>query len=341
MRQSKVITALAAEKGLIIVGPEALTLRRIRCGKGFAFRTATGGSVRKETDVARLRSLAMPPAYIDVRYATDPAAHLQAVGTDAAGRLQYRYHPKWTEVREALKARRLGRIARSLPAIRRAISKALASETEDARFAAAAVVHLVKLTAIRAGSESYARDHGTRGAATLLKSNVRIAGRMIALSFKAKGGKAVAKEVRDARLQRALERLMKLPGRRLFQFRDSDGNIRQVRAGDVNGFLRDIVGRRISLKDFRMLVASAGALEALSNLAPATSERGRRSQLKVAMTTVAEELANTPAICRKSYVHSAIVEAFETGALARLRRSPRSSQRKAEMLARLVGRRAA
>ena len=341
MRQSKVIAALAAEKGLILVGPEALTVRRIRCGKGFAFRTATGSPVRKDADVARFRSLAMPPAYVDVRYATDPAAHLQGVGTDAAGRLQYRYHPKWTEVREALKARRLGRIARSLPAIKRAISKALASDVEDAAFATAAIVHLVSLTAIRAGSESYAREHGTRGAATLHKSNIKIDGRMIVLSFKAKGGKAVSKEVRDARLQRALERLMTIPGRRLFQFRDSDGTVRQVRAGDVNAFLRDVVGRRISLKDFRMLVASAGAHEALSNLAPAASERGRRSQLKVAMTTVAEELANTPAIVRKSYVHSAIVEAFEAGTLARLRKAPRSSHRKAEMLARLVGKRAA
>ena len=341
MRQSKVIAALAAEKGLIIVGPEALTVRRVRCGKGFAFRTATGSAVRKNADVVRFRALAMPPAYIDVRYATDPAAHLQAVGTDAAGRLQYRYHPKWIEVREALKARRLGRIARSLPALKRAIAKALASDADDAAFAAAAVVHLVRLTAIRAGGESYARDNGTRGATTLHKSNVRINGRLIVLSFKAKGGRAVSKEVRDARLQRALERLMKLPGRRLFQFRDGDGNIRQVRAQEVNAFLRDVVGRRISLKDFRMLVASSGALAALSNLAPATSERARRSQLKTAMTTVAEELANTPAIVRKSYVHSAIVEAFETGALSRLRKSPRTSQRKAEMLARLVGKRAA
>jgi DNA topoisomerase I len=340
MRRSKLITALSAEQGLVIVGPEALTVRRVRSGKGFAFRTSTGAAVRDASDVARMRSLAVPPAYVDVRYATDPKAHLQAVGTDAAGRLQYRYHPKWTEVREALKARRLGGIARSLPAIKRAVGKALAGESEDAAHAIAAVVHLVHLTAIRAGSESYARDNGTRGATTLLKSNIKLDGTNVVLAFKAKGGKAVSKEVRDARLARALVRLLALPGRRLFQYRDAEGGVRQVRAQEVNAFLCTVAGRRISLKDFRTLVASSGALEALANLAPATSERGRRSQLKVAMTAVSEELANTPAIARKSYVHSAIVEAFEDGRLARLRKAPRSGQRKADMLAKLVARHA-
>ena len=341
MRRSKLIATLCTEHGLVIVGPEALTLRRVHCGTGFGFRTATGAVLRDAKQVARLRSLAMPPAYVDVRYATDPGAHLQAVGTDAAGRLQYRYHPKWTEVREALKARRLGRLARALPTIRRAVAKALASEEEDSAHAIAAIVHLVSLTAIRAGSESYARDNGTRGASTLLKSNVRLDGNTVALSFKAKGGKPVTKEVRDARLVRALERLLALPGRRLFQYRDEAGAIRQVRAQEVNDFLRNVVGRRISLKDFRTLVGSAGALEALSNLAPATSQRARRSQLKTAMTAVAETLANTPTIARKSYVHNAIVEAFEEGKLARLRKGPRSRQRKADMLAKLVARHAA
>ena len=341
MRRSKLIATLTAEQGLVVVGPEALTLRRVRCGKGFGFRTETGAVLSDARHVVRLRSLAMPPAYIDVRYAPDPAAHLQAVGTDAAGRLQYRYHPNWTDVREALKAQRLGRLARALPTIRRAVSKALSSENNDAAHAIAAIVHLVNLTAIRAGGESYARDNGTRGASTLHKSNVRIDGNTVVLSFKAKGGKSVTKEVRDARLARALTRLLTLPGRRLFRYRDASGAVRQVRAQEVNAFLHDVVGRRISLKDFRMLTAASGALAALSNLAPATSERARRSQLKTAMTSVAEELANTPAIARKSYVHDAIVEAFEDGKLARLRKGPRSSQRKADMLAKLVARHAA
>lgn len=332
---SNIVERLAQEQGLAMISPEQLTIRRQRCGKGFAFRTADGRCLRAPEEVARLRSLAVPPAYVDVRYAADPTAHLQAVGTDAAGRLQYRYHPNWTGVREALKARRLARIARALPAIRRKVNKALASEAEDAGFAIAAIVHLVSLTAIRAGSEAYARERGTRGAATLLKSNVKLEQGTVTLTFKAKGGKPVSKEVRDKRLARTVSRLMALPGRRLFQYRGSDGALRPVRAQEVNDFLRATAGRRVSLKDFRTLVASAGALEALAAARPASSERARRSQIRSVVTAVAEELSNTPAICRKSYVHDAVVEAFEGGKLSRVKPS-RSMAKNVELLARIV-----
>lgn len=337
MPRSQLVEHLAREQGLSIVSPEALTIRRQRCGKGFAFRTADGKCVRAPDDVARLRSLAVPPAYVEVRYAADPSAHLQAVGTDAAGRLQYRYHPNWTGVREALKARRLARIARALPTIRRKVKKALASDAEDASFAIAAVVHLVSLTAIRAGSEAYARERGMRGAATLLKSNVKLDRRTVTLTFKAKDGKPVSKEVRDKRLARTVTRLMALPGRRLFQYRDADGALRPVRAQEVNDFLRATAGRRISLKDFRTLVDSAGALEALAAAEPASRERARRSQIRRAVTAVAEELANTPTICRKSYVHDSVVEAFEGGKLSR-RKPSRSRAKNVELPARIVSR---
>jgi DNA topoisomerase I len=336
--QRKFVEAVAREKGLTIVGPEALTVRRQRCGSGFCFRLDSGALLRDPAEAARLRALAVPPAYTDVRYAADPSAHLQAVGTDAAGRLQYRYHPKWTEVREALKARRLAGLARSLPDIERAVTKALQADTVDAAFVAASVVHLVNLTAIRAGGEAYAREHGTRGATTLLKSNVAVGDGVVTLHFKAKGGKPVAKEVRDARLYAAIEALMALPGRRLFQYCDAEGKLHAVRAGDVNAYLCGIAGQRISLKDFRTLVASAAVLDALAATEPAPSRRARRSQVKSVVTAVAEELANTPTVCRKSYVHDAVVNAFERGALVRLRKPARSTTKKAEVLARIVAR---
>jgi DNA topoisomerase-1 len=336
--QQKFVETVAREKGLTIVGPEALTVRRQRCGTGFCFRLDSGALLRDQREIARLKALAVPPAYADVRYAADPDAHLQAIGTDAAGRLQYRYHPKWTEVREALKARRLAGLARALPDIQRAVVKALQAEPVDRAFVAAAVVHLVSLTAIRAGSEEYAREHGTRGATTLLKSNVALGDGIVTLHFKAKGGKAVAKEVRDARLHGAVKALLALPGRRLFQYRDAEGGLHTVRAGDVNAYLCDVAGRRLSLKDFRTLVASAAVLEALANTEPAASERARRSQLRSVVTAVAEDLANTPTVCRKSYVHDAVVTAFEKGALARLRKPMRSPIKKAEVLARVVAR---
>lgn len=179
--QRSFVETVAREKGPTIVGPEALTVRRQCCGAGFCFRRASGALLRASHEIARLKALAVPPAYTDVRYAADPSAHLQAVGTDAAGRLQYRYHAKWTEVREALKARRLAGLAKALPDIQRAVAKALQAKEVDAAFAAAAVVHLVSKTAIRAGGEAYAREHGTRGATTLLKSNVTLTEGLVTL----------------------------------------------------------------------------------------------------------------------------------------------------------------
>lgn len=332
-----IIERLAAEKGLRIVTPAALTVRRVRRGKGFGFVAADGSAVRAADAVARYRALAVPPAYTGVRFAADPSFHLQAVGTDAAGRLQYRYHPRWTEVREALKARRLAGLAASLPAIRRAVARRLARGELDRHTALAAVVELVSLTAIRAGGEAYAREHGTRGAATLLKSNVRLAGRdRLTLAFRAKGGKRIVKEVRSRRLCAALARLSTLPGPRLFQW--SDGSTcHVVRATDVNAYLKEVSGKRISLKDFRTLVASARALGALAATEPATSERQRRRQVRETVVGIAEDLANTPTVCRASYVHDAVITAFESGALNRpaLRRG-RSVTARAAALARIV-----
>ena len=341
MPQRSTVARLAEEKGLVIVGPEALTLRRQRCGKGFAFVTPSGAFVRDAAEIGRLKALAVPPAYINVRFAADPVAHLQAVGEDAAGRRQYRYHPRWAEVREALKARRLAGLAESLPAIRRAVGRCLSSEEIDRRFVAASVVELVSRTAIRAGGEEYARERGTRGATTLLKSNVRLADKtVVTLSFKAKGGKVITKEVKSARLHAAVARLLDVPGRRLFQWRDAD-IVRPVRAAEVNAFLQEIAGRRISLKDFRTLVASASALKALAATDPADSERQRRRQIRDAVIEIAEELANTPTVCRTSYVHDSVIAAFEAGALKRPRtRKTKSPETQAELLARIVARHA-
>lgn len=334
-RHSVLVQSLAKELGLAIVGLGELTLQRRRCGKGFVYCTSAGRLVRDRQQITRLKSLAVPPAYTEVRFANDPSAHLQAVGIDAAGRLQYRYHPKWTDVREAIKARRLSRLCRSLPAIRRAVEKGLASPDCTAEFAVASVVRMVDRSAIRAGNESYARERGTRGATTLLKSNVTVRAETVTLEFKAKGGKTVRKDVRDKRLGKALNRMMALPGRRLFQYRADDGSIRPVRANEVNAFLRGVVGWPVSLKDFRTLMGSAAVLDALVAIPVEPSERKRRKQIREAVVDVAEELANTPTVCRKSYVHTAVVAAFENGKLSRMRK-PRSSSQKAALLGRLA-----
>jgi DNA topoisomerase-1 len=238
--------SLERRLGLRRVATDALTIRRLRRGRGFAYVARDGSTIRDKRVLRRLKSLAVPPAYENVCYAADPSAHIQAVGRDAAGRLQYRYHPRWEKLREERKARRLMRLVDTLPRIRRAVTQHLAVDEPGRDFALAAAVELVASTAIRAGSEEYARAHGTRGAATLLKSNVEITGEKLLLSFRAKGGKKVEKEVHAPRMVAAIIKLREIPGRRLFQYRDEAGEVRAIRARDVNEFLRTVAGVRVT-----------------------------------------------------------------------------------------------
>src|SRR5437868_2374536 len=333
------VEALARELGLKLGDQNELTIRRIKRGKSYSFVRANGAPVRHIGTIKRLKSMAVPPAYAEVRYAPDPTSHLQAVGRDAAGRLQYRYHSDWEKVREQRKAHRLARLVGALPKIRRNVSAHLSGDQPVREFALAAVIELIARTAIRPGSESYARLSGTRGASTLLKSNVTIEDDCIVLTFKAKGGKAVRKECDAAKLARALGILRQLPGKRMFQYRDDTGNIRVVNATQVNEFLREIAGIKISLKDFRTLMASAVVLESLSRISPASSARGRKRQVLEAVRAAADELSNTPAICRKSYVHDTIVTAFEDGILERFAatmKGYRSQSKREQLLAEVV-----
>jgi DNA topoisomerase I len=328
--------AMAKRLGLRHVTTDALSIRRRRSGRGWSYIGADGQPVRDPTIIRRLARLAVPPAYRDV---VDPAAHLQAVGRDAAGRLQYRYHPQWEAVREGRKARRLARLANALPLVRRSVARYLTGNPDTREFACAAVVELVASSAIRPGSEEYRRLHGTRGAATLLKSNVSVYGTAITLKFRSKGGKTVTKEFTAPRLVRIVRLLQRLPGSRLFQYRSEDDTVRSVSAREVNAFLREIAGTDISLKDFRTLLASASVLESLACVTPAASSRLRRKQVLEAVSATADDLANTPTICRKSYVHDAVINAFEQGVLERFSRTlknSRSPSGRAKVLAKII-----
>ncbi len=333
------VEALATELGLKLSGPHGLTIRRIKRGKGYSFIRANGTTIRHKPTIRRLHRMAVPPAYRDVRYSPDPNSHLQAVGIDAAGRLQYRYHADWEKVREQRKAHRLAKLVGALPKIRRNVSAHLAGDEPTREFALSAVIELIARTAIRPGNESYAKLNGTRGATTLLKSNVTLEDDSFVLTFKAKGGKAVRKECDAAKLVRAIGILRTLPGKRMFQYRDASGTIRTVSTTTVNGFLREIAGIKISLKDFRTLMASAVVLESLSRVTPAKSERGRKKQVLQAVREAADELSNTPAICRKSYVHDTIVTAFEDGILERFAATMtgyRTQKKREQLLAQVV-----
>jgi DNA topoisomerase-1 len=311
------VEALAQELGLKLGEQAELTIRRIKRGKGYSFIRANGTAIRHAGTIRRLNRMAVPPAYRDVRYSPDANSHLQAVGIDAAGRLQYRYHADWEKVREHRKAHRLAKLVAALPKIRRNVSMHLSGDEPTREFALSAVIELIARTAIRPGNESYARLNGTRGATTMLKSNVTLEDDTLVLTFKAKGGKAVRKECDAAKLVRAIGILRTVPGKRMFQYRDNFGTVRAVSTTTVNAFLREIAGIKISLKDFRTLMASAVVLESLSRISPAASERGRKKQVLEAVRAAADELSNTPAICRKSYVHDTIVTAFEDGILER------------------------
>jgi DNA topoisomerase-1 len=332
---------LAKGLGLRIASSDELIIRRRRRGKGWSYIDADGRGIKDPATIKRLAALAVPPAYAEVLYADDPCAHLQAIGRDAAGRLQYRYHAEWEKVREMRKARRLSRLAEALPRIHRSIGQHLAGNAPQRELALAAVIELVGRSAIRPGSESYARLRGTRGAATLLKSNVATYGETVKLTFRSKGGKHILKEFDAPRLCTAIAIMRRLPGRRLFQYKTESGEVRAVTTTEVNAFLREIAGAKISLKDFRTLLASASALEALAQEEPAGDERQRRRQVLNAVRTVAEDLANTPAICRKSYVHATVVAAFEEGVLERFSdtlKSCRSPSRRAQVLAEIMAR---
>ena len=333
------VESLAQGHGLKLGDQTGLTIRRIKRGKGYSFIRANGTPIRQVGTIKRLNSMAVPPAYREVRYSADPASHLQAVGIDAAGRLQYRYHADWEKVREHRKAHRLARLVAALPKIRRNVSMHLSGDEPTREFALSAVIELIARTAIRPGNESYARLNGTRGATTLLKSNVTLEDDSLVLTFKAKGGKATRKECDAAKLVRAIGILRTVPGKRMFQYRDKSGTVRAVSTSTVNAFLREIAGIKISLKDFRTLMASAVVLESLSRISPAASERGRRKQVLDAVRAAADELSNTPAICRKSYVHDTIVTAFEDGILERFAatmKGYRSQSKREQLLAQVV-----
>jgi len=318
---------LAKKLGLRFVRADELTIVRRRHGLGFGYAGRNGRRISNKLVTRRLDRLAVPPAYVEAHYCTDPRGHLQAVWRDAAGRLQYRYHNEWAKVREAGKLERLAHLAKALPKIRKALTRHLAAREPSREFALAAAVELVASSGIRAGRESYARLNGTRGAATLLKSNVRVKGQTVALSFRGKGGKALRKEIRSPRLASAIATLRKLSGPRLFQYRNGSGT-GTVRARDINAFLRELSGMDVSLKDLRTLAASNVALETLSRVEPAESKSRRKKQIVEAMSAAAEQLGNTPAICRKSYVPETLVEAFEEGRLHRGAKGGRAAGQK-------------
>ncbi|MGF1625666.1 MAG: DNA topoisomerase IB, partial [Alphaproteobacteria bacterium] len=318
--------------GLHYVAAGSLPIRRRRCGRGFVYLDGKGRRLTDAATLARIRSLVLPPAYTDVRISDDAHAHLQATGLDEAGRLQYRYHPGWEAVREQEKLDRLVLLSRSISRIRARLARDLEAPTGSKTLALAAVVLTIDQTHIRIGCEDYVHSGRSRGAATLLKHQVRVGGDSVQFAFRGKGGHPFDCAVVSPPLARTVAGLQSLPGRRLFQYRDDKGRLYRVSSADVNAYLRQIAKAPVSAKDFRALAANAQACNSLAKLEPAGSEAGRRRQVAGVIRDVATMLGNTPAVARKSYVHHRVVEAFLCGALSGLQVRVTGRRRRGEAL---------
>lgn len=300
------------------VGRDDLTIRRRRHGRTFGYTDADGELIRDPEIRERARGLAIPPAWIDVRIAANPRAHIQAFGTDAAGRLQYIYHPDWEARRVRHRQQQLGLLTAALPRIRRRVHDDLEAEAGSKQLALAIGVALIDRTAMRVGRERYLDAHGTRGAGTLYSRDVSVNGDAVRVAFPAKSGKRASYSFTDARLAAAIVAVKSIQGRRLLMYRDNDGKARAIRTEDLNRYLRDIAGVAVTAKDFRTLHASALAAEALAKLEPGESATARKRQMADVTKQVAAFLQNTPAISRASYVAPCLYALFEKGRLAEM-----------------------
>lgn len=309
------LAARAKRFGLRYVDVKELCLKRRRKGERFVYVDARGKPIRSKKVLARIAALAVPPAWEEVCLADDPSAHIQAIGRDSEGRLQYRYNDDWVLIRDKIKAERLLRFGRALPRIRAKVEKDLRRRGTGRRSAAAAASRLVDRALIRAGHSADGVDNGGRGAATLLKRDVKLNGTSVALDFIGKGGKRIEASVKDPTLLARLRKLKTIGKKRLFAFRNRKGKVCYLTATDLNKYLRDAAGKRVTAKDFRTFAATAQALAELAGTEVPESERKVRKVLGAVMKGASERLANTPAVARSSYVHPLVVETFAKGGL--------------------------
>ena len=305
----------AACAGLTYSSDETPGIRRRRYGKGFRFLWPDGSQVTEEETLARIRKLAIPPAYRDVWICPDPDGHLQATGRDAKGRKQYRYHRRWTELREGTKFGRMLDFCRALPALRERVTADLGRRGLPREKVLAAVVRLLETTLIRVGNETYARENQSYGLTTLRDGHTEIEGSEVRFSFKGKSGKEWNVALRDRRLARVVAACRDVAGDELFQYLDSDGQRHAVTSGDVNAYLREATGADFTAKDFRTWAGTVLAAMALGEFEAFDSTTGAKRNITRAIEQVATRLGNTPSVCRKSYVHPEILDAYLEGDL--------------------------
>jgi DNA topoisomerase I len=290
-------------------------IRRIAAGKGFRYVSTAGKTIRDREVLARIKSLVIPPAWTHVWICPEADGHIQATGRDQRNRKQYRYHPRFREIREETKYERMMQFAEALPAIRTKVDEDLENPGLTRDKVLATVVRLLEITLIRVGNEEYARENGSFGLTTMRMRHVDIIGSTIEFHFRGKSGKEQAVEVHDRRLARIVQRCSDLPGEVLFQYVDDDGIRRSVESSDVNEYLRRISGAELTAKDFRTWAATVLAAQALKELVAFDSKAAAKKNVVEAVKSVASRLGNTPAVCRKCYVHPQIFDAYLDGDL--------------------------
>jgi len=301
--------------GLRYVSDGEPGIRRRRAGRGFSYMDAHGEPVRDRATLERIRSLGIPPAWTDVWICANPRGHLQATGKDAKGRKQYRYHPRWREVRDTTKYDRMIAFAEALPAIRARVAGDLALPDLPRDKVLAAVVRLLDETSLRIGNQEYARENESYGLTTLRNEHVEVAGTRVRFHFRGKSGKEREMDVRDRRVAKIVRRCQELPGHELFQYVDDQGERRMVESSDVNEYLQQLSGQEFTAKDFRTWAGTVEAADALRAIGEAESETEKKRNIAQAIKVAAEHLGNTPAICRKCYVHPGLLEAYAEGML--------------------------
>jgi DNA topoisomerase-1 len=329
-------TAGDAEKaGLEYANDGEPGFRRRRNGKGFSYLDSDGNALRDPYAIARIRALAIPPAWTEVWICASESGHLQATGRDARGRKQYRYHPDFTAIRDSAKYERVVEFAKALPAMRATIARHMALPGLPREKVLATIAHLLDITLIRVGNDSYARDNDSYGITTLRNSHVRVARGELRFQFKGKSGKSWRLTMRDRRVARIIRSCQDLPGQHLFQYLDEDGSALRITSTDVNEYLRDLTGREVTAKDFRTWAGTVLAANLLQESSPADSATAAKRQVRAALQQVAARLGNTVAICRKCYVHPAVLDAYAAGTLRLRRLKPRNGALRPEEAATL------
>ncbi|WP_426396251.1 DNA topoisomerase IB [Ralstonia sp. R-29] len=291
------------------------TRRRLR-GR-FVYFDTRGERIRDPAVIARINKLAIPPAYTDVWICPHASGHLQATGRDARGRKQYRYHAHWRAFRDADKYSRLLAFGAVLPRVREAITAQLAAPGLSRKKMLATVIYLLDVTLVRVGNAAYARENRSYGLTTLRNRHVEVRGNTVRFHFRGKSGVEHDVSVSDPRLARIIRRCVDLPGQELFQYIDEAGERRAVDSADVNAYLQTITGADFTAKDYRTWAGSVLALDLLRGRTSSSATDARR-QVVEAIAAVAQRLGNTPAVCRKCYVHPAVIDAFLAGELTAL-----------------------